>query len=621
MFSSIRELVESEGIHLNQARGDEMRTPCLFHDDSDKKGHLYINVKENIYFCHRCGEKGNGRMLAKHLGQQWVDDGSGEVFGEKYFDKLKIYDTALAYYMEQLQSNPHAMKYLKDERGLSKELIEKAKIGWAPAHGLLVYLKDRGISVKDAMSTGLVNESGQEFFHDKIIIAYMSAGHCVQLRGKQIGGKYLTPPDQEARMYGLDTIKDAEEVVICEGEFDALAARQAGFTAVAVPGAGVFKEEWAAWFEGVRRVYICLDADDAGEAGAENISKIIGRRTRIVKLPKAETRKSIDLNEYFLEGATYEDFSELCRTSEGKRLLRMGEIRKRWIENRSRDDGIFPKLILGFDHVLRPGFQRGQLITLLAKTGAGKSVAMLNMAYQNRETVPQIIVSLELTAEEVYERMRRISLFFNPQLTDDEVDMEWSKVLVCDENRMSGRDFEDLLHEYEDEMGIMPHLIWVDYLGYFARSYKGDEYQRLSDAVMDLKHLAKKHKVIIFTPHQVNRSGKDGRPLEADMARGSGVIEETSDFCFALWRPHEAEENENEEAGSVMIRILKSRHGGKGTQFSLLQAPQSLAYVPADNLPMRNYILREYQIITGGKTWDELHELRRGRGETGPLGK
>jgi hypothetical protein len=91
------------------------------------------------------------------------------------------------------------------------------------------------------------------------------------------------------------------------------------------------------------------------------------------------------------------------------------------------------------------------------------------------------------------------------------------------------------------------------------------------------------------------------------------VIEETGDFVFALWRPNEAEQNAGTQPGEVTVRILKSRHGGKGKQFTMIQAPQSLAYVPADGGYWEQQAVAEFAQMDKRLLFDDIHELRRAR--------
>ena len=102
---------------------------------------------------------------------------------------------------------------------------------------------------------------------------------------------------------------------------------------------------------------------------------------------------------------------------------------------------------------------------------------------------------------------------------------------------------------------------------------------------MELKRIAKDLGWRLCTPHQVSRVAKVGQRLEMDFARDSGVIEETSDFVFSLYRPGKSEREDEMGMGTcsradVRLELLKSRHGNVGRQIMMLWAPYSLALVP-----------------------------------------
>ena len=86
-----------------------------------------------------------------------------------------------------------------------------------------------------------------------------TAGCNVGLLGAELLGADLTSP-----------------VYICEGEWDAMAMRwllkkvDANGLVVAVPGAGIFKKEWAPWFNG-RRVTVLFDHDEPGRKGEQGV--------------------------------------------------------------------------------------------------------------------------------------------------------------------------------------------------------------------------------------------------------------------------------------------------------------------------------------------------------------
>ena len=98
--------------------------------------------------------------------------------------------------------------------------------------------------------------------------------------------------------------------------------------------------------------------------------------------------------------------------------------------------------------------------------------------------------------------------------------------------------------------------------------------------MMELKRLAKDHQMAIIAPHQMSRVARHGQRVDLDTARDSGVVEETSDFVFGLYRPSDDDgEVDYLRRAEVRLEVLKSRHGNVGRQVSMLWAPYSLALV------------------------------------------
>ena len=132
--------------------------------------------------------------------------------------------------------------------------------------------------------------------------------------------------------------------------------------------------------------------------------------------------------------------------------------------------------------------------------------------------------------------------------------------------------------------GFMPEVVGVDYLGYFARAFRGDAYERTTAAMMMLKEIAKEYRIRILVPGQVSRGNKAGQRPSMDDARDSGAIEETSDFVFTYYRPDMLEAGSGivDSRGLVNIYIAKSRHGGTGQEANCIFAPLSTTIVPSD---------------------------------------
>lgn len=156
----------------------------------------------------------------------------------------------------------------------------------------------------------------------------------------------------------------------------------------------------------------------------------------------------------------------------------------------------------------------------------GKTIMLLNfmqrMAMQRgQENMKFLFLSLEQTRGEWFDRARRLHRFYNLEDTDDDARVFWNdRLLIADRNRLTDQDVRQAIDDFDYRMGSPPDVICLDYLGYWARSFRGEEYQRLSDAIMSLKGLAKELRIPIIAPHQVNRGSKDGEQFASDAARG-----------------------------------------------------------------------------------------------------
>jgi Protein of unknown function (DUF3987) len=118
-------------------------------------------------------------------------------------------------------------------------------------------------------------------------------------------------PDDPAKVipFGLETLGNLEPgslVILCCGEEDALSVRQAGYTALSQPGAGLLEPVYAGEFEGLE-VVIHYDAGEQHEARLDALKLLEAgaKVTRVVEWPKDEPHGS-DVNSKLVEDP--EDF-------------------------------------------------------------------------------------------------------------------------------------------------------------------------------------------------------------------------------------------------------------------------------------------------------------------------
>ncbi len=602
-----------------------IRCPVCGDSSNERHAHLYVNKEHGAWKCHRCGESGSFADLQRIHGDE------PEPAQKEAAAQWLVFSRALKVCQDTLLDYPHVLKYLREERHLNADTIGKYRLGYMD-EDFTKRMRSHGYSLGDLREAGLIGEdSNRPMFQGRLIIPYLNRDNIVTLRGKKIGGNTMQARGSSLGLFGVDNVRTQEgDVYICEGEVDTMYLNQLGFPAVGVPGADTFQEEWATWFEGVRRIFILLDADDAGRSGAEKIQAILGARAQMVEFPVPDKEDTTDVQEYFFrDGYSLDDFEILIESYRGTRLFTVGDaLIER--EELKRAEG----LKLGwkdFDHWIHPGILPGQVMVVLAKTGVGKTAWVTQVLHNLSEYwifmdgdhqtkgpgVPILMLSLEQTKAELVERLWRISRLWDPWMTDDHFKLAYRNLRLNDENRIPPEDVRVLIHEYLDDVQMMPKLMVLDYLGYWARSFKGkSRYEQVSDSIMELKALAKEFGVAVIVPHQVSRTGRRGERLELDFARDSGVVEETADFALSLWAPHSKEDRAQGDLGymeraDVRIEILKSRHGGVGRETRMLWAPASLALPAAGERGFKDLIIKEYEMLDKGSLYDSIHKFHK----------
>lgn len=635
--------LQAKHLNLKSADATNVHTTCVYcNEDPHKRGRLYINVDPDsdppgLHICFRCGAKGNITTLKRHFGDPLTDHDISDD------QRAAILEAAAEYYVAQRPKIPEIDRYLTGaQRGLSQATIDERRLGYAPMdftrsllgvvtspNFLYRHLRGLGYETKDILATGLcaTGKNGQilDALRGAITIPYLVAGNVVDIRGRtwphqstdfeQWDGVHYTPPrakyktcgGNQARLYGTDVCWSSDEVIVTEGEFDAMALVGHGFPAVAVPGANVWRSEWDGYFERHKHVWIIFDRDKAGETGAAKLVERLGARAKPVHLSEPGTKR--DPTDWLREHSP-DDLRELLSFARRHEFLVTVDDA---IDQFNEIQGT-PGLQFGwelFDDLITPGLQPSQVMIVLAKTNTGKTLLLLNLMQRLRMVPEQknaklLFVSLEQTRGEWWDRARRIHRFYNLNSTLDDAAAFWrDNLLLVDRNRITEMDLHRILDGFEDQMGQTPDALFLDYFGYWARSFKGEPYQRASDAIMVMKALAKERGIPVIMPHQVSRSGLEGQEFSSDAARDSGVIEETADLLCIIWSPdNQVGRTDDEKTGRLHMRIAKSRHGGKGALLDMQFAPISLVMVP-ENDPLAAQARREFRWRAEHRdTWD-----------------
>lgn len=198
-------------------------------------------------------------------------------------------------------------KYLTEERKLSRETILAFSVAEYDYPGI-----GRAIAFPSRAATGEwlalkyigLNRTwnAEKKRHEKIVL-----NGTQDEPGKKTDGFKLK---QYPILFGWQALdKNTREVVICEGQIDAMTWHQWGFPALSVPnGCKPGESGWidCEWENLMRfdQIYLSFDMDEAGIKASEEVARRIGmHRCLIVKLPHN------DANECLQKGCTSTDIS------------------------------------------------------------------------------------------------------------------------------------------------------------------------------------------------------------------------------------------------------------------------------------------------------------------------
>jgi hypothetical protein len=240
-------------------------------------------------------------------------------------------------------------------------------------------------------------------------------------------------PDAKPTLYGLWRIErdyaNDGRVILCEGETDALTLWQFGYTALGIPGADMWREDWEREIPDGAKVYVVIEPDHGGRTLEAKFQKSkLKKRVLFIRMPESEK----DPNALHMTGEPFaEAFDEMIKAADPA-------VQRR---NRALD---WPTLALepppprlwAIDHWLGMGH-----VTLLA--GAGGS---------GKTSVAQALASCLALNRDYLDNVpatRRVLMW---ACEDDKHELHRRQLLIANKLGAKLQDFTNLfVHSYDGE--------------------------------------------------------------------------------------------------------------------------------------------------------------------------
>lgn len=288
------------------------------------------------------------------------------------------------------------LAYLIETRGIKRDVLQKYGVGaieqpFRDESGAQVTVKCISFPWMarqydlDAMGVVCDTDAASETSSDD-----KNLFNVIRLKIRAVDDKSkqrLVPKGGSWGLFGWNTVPtSSEEIVITEGEFDAMAVHQAtGMPAISLPnGCQSLPPSVLPLLERFKKIYLWMDNDASGQANVEKFASKIGvTRCYIVRPGASPALKAVkDANDALLAGL---DLGKMVASAERiphSQITTFDELRREVYEeilNPLRACGVQSRSLPSLNRLLK-GHRMGEVTVLTGPTGCGKTTLLSQLS-------------------------------------------------------------------------------------------------------------------------------------------------------------------------------------------------------------------------------------------------
>lgn len=228
------------GIDLRNRWSGEVKTTCPKCAHTRKKSKdasLGVNIDDGLWKCHHCGWSGSVNQYVR-------PEGKPPATSQNIFDWFSA-------------------------RGIKKETVEAFKI---------------------SQSVEWMPQTQKE--HPVICFNYFMDDELINIKFKTRDKHFKMVKDARKIPYNIDSVKDKDYVIICEGEEETMVWHQSNFAAISVPNGASKNNNNLEWLDSVyellenKTIYLATDNDEPGRKLSEDIARRFSASdVRIIEFP------------------------------------------------------------------------------------------------------------------------------------------------------------------------------------------------------------------------------------------------------------------------------------------------------------------------------------------------
>ena len=372
-----------------------------------------------------------------------------------------------------------------------------------------------------------------------------------------------------SEIFNIDILQTSKQnIVIVEGEFDALSIIEAGNDAIAL-GSTTNVDKFLKWLKEKniqphQPLVLNLDDDDAGQKATDKLAAELRKMkirfckiNLILKDCKDQNESLVKFREEFLQiVAIIPHKVQQLQQDARYKLTDFAKI-DTWEKNIRIGRKAISTGWKSLDQVLDGGLYEG-LYVIPGTPGTGKTAFAMQMAFQIAQQQKDVLyISMEMSEEELYERhISRISyqLFWHDEKNQHKAKTVHSIIqegatvpqareifkkvapylrTECSVGTLDADDIRKIVEIYEYELNSLP-VVFIDYLQILkAHDPHMTDKQAVDYNVLRLKQLSRDFKIPVVILSSMNRMSYSDIISMAAL-KESGAIEYTADVCIGL---------------------------------------------------------------------------------------
>ena len=440
-----------------------------------------------------------------------------------------------------------------------------------------VAVVERGITKQTMHYYGAGSDGNKYYFpysdKDNKVVACKTRG--VQEKTFGVIGDW-----KDAQLFGQQLFSaGGRAITITEGEFDALAVFQ--MTGSKYPAVSIRNGAHSAlkdcrnayeYLNSFEKIVLCFDSDEQGQQATNQVAELFGSKVAIFK-HKPDMKDACD----YLSTGKSKEFIDSWYSAE--KFVPDGIIAgsSLWDEvNAPVEKSEVDYPYMGINS-LTYGIRKGELVTVTAGSGLGKSQFLREIVWQilNKSTDNIGLMFLEESVKKTAKSL--MSLAVNKTLhlpdcetNDEELREAFDKTMGTDRlylfDHFGSTSIDNIINRVRYmAKGLDCKYIFVDHVSIIVSAQEsGDERKAIDEIMTKLRMLVQETGISLFVVSHLKRPSdkghEEGAVTSLAQLRGSGSIAQLSDIVIGLERNGQHEDVN--ERNTTHVRVLKNRFSG-----------------------------------------------------------